>query len=214
MLDDNIAGFSSPKALIMSGDFHILNNSGCGVKILPEKKWIVIFWRDAKQTLLRTTVYRNMSEAALRESIAKNVYVITDITPDDHKYIVETLGRGDIKHSSGYSVINSAYLLTDEQQERMLSGFSGGNNRGNNGGNNGGAGNDAKKGNGNGRGKRNDNESFDYASQEIPVDAYESTPECDVNNSMNGSLNGSGNDVRSTRMRPGAAPSEDLQFSL
>lgn len=121
MLDDNIAGFSSPKALIMSGDFHILNNSGCGVKILPEKKWIVIFWRDAKQTLLRTTIYRNMSEASLRESIAKNVYVITDITQDDHTYIVETLGRGDIKHSSGYSVINSAYLLTEEQQERMLS---------------------------------------------------------------------------------------------
>ena len=65
MLDDNIAGFSSPKALIMSGDFHILNNSGCGVKILPEKKWIVIFWRDAKQTLLRTTIYRNMSERSV-----------------------------------------------------------------------------------------------------------------------------------------------------
>lgn len=193
MLDDNIAGFSSPKALIMSGDFHVLNNSGCGVKILPEKKWIVIFWRDAKQTLLRTTIYRNMSEAALRELIAKNVYVITDITPDDHNYIVETLGRGDIKHSSGYSVINSAYLLTEEQQERMLSGAVDGYGNGSHK-------NTYKKSN-----KRTNNDIPDYAKQDIPIEAYE--------NAVNDSNNCSIDDSTDGRRRL-ARPSEDFGFSL
>ena len=193
MLDDNIAGFSSPKALIMSGDFHVLNNSGCGVKILPEKKWIVIFWRDAKQTLLRTTIYRNMSEASLRESIAKNVYVITDITPDDHNYIVETLGRGDIKHSSGYSVINSAYLLTEEQQERMLSGAVDG------------YGNGSHKETYKKSNKRTNNDIPDYANQDIPIEAYE--------NAVNDSNNCSIDDSTDGRRRL-ARPSEDFGFSL
>ena len=146
-LDDNLPGNASAKTLIMSGEINILNNSECGVKFLPEKGWIIIFWRDAKHNLLRSTTYRHMDEASLREAIAKNNYVVTDIRPADHKYIVTTLGRTDIKHSAGYSVISAEYLLTGDQQEKLATA------------------------------SRRKKKTSGPATEEIPISAYEQEPE-------------------------------------
>lgn len=105
--------------MIQSGDIVALNKSGCGVAILPDRGWIVIFWRDAKYSLLKQTEYRYTDEASLRESVAKNRYLVHGLTKEDHRYIVKTLGRTDIKTQTQYSVIDAGFILSEEQVELM-----------------------------------------------------------------------------------------------
>lgn len=101
----------SAKDLILAGEIATLNASSIGVNLLPERGWLVIFWRDVKHSLLLRTQYAGQDEAELRESVAKNKYLIHNLTEEDHKYIVKTLGRTDIKNSTQYSVISAEYML-------------------------------------------------------------------------------------------------------
>lgn len=112
----------SAQYMIQSGDIVALNKSGCGVAILPGKGWIVIFWRDAKYSLLKQSEYRYTDEASLRESVAKNRYLIHGLTKEDHRYIVKTLGRTDIKTQTQYSVIHAGFILSEEQVKLMKQG--------------------------------------------------------------------------------------------
>lgn len=104
----------SAKDLILNRDIVTLNGSGCGVNFLQDRGWIVIFWRDVKYSLLRFSQFRFTDEASLRESVSKNSLVVHDLTEADHKYIVNTTGRTDIKNTSQYTVLSAEYLLTKE----------------------------------------------------------------------------------------------------
>lgn len=107
----NVANLISAADLILSGEIALLNSSTIGVYLLPERHWLVFIWRTIKTGVLRNTKYANYDEAALRETISKNSYVIHNISREDHDYIVRSLGRSDIKSPVHYSVISSEYLL-------------------------------------------------------------------------------------------------------
>jgi hypothetical protein len=117
--DNNNAITVSPKDCILDGDIATLNNSGVGVKLLQDRGWIVIFWRDVKYTLLKNSEFRYDDEASLRESVSKNKYLIHGLTRSDHRYIVKTLGRTDIKNATQYTVISAAYILDEQTLEDM-----------------------------------------------------------------------------------------------
>ena len=108
---DNSTDIVAAKDCILSGEIQTLNNSGAGIKLLKDKGWIVIIWRDVKHTLLRNTLFRYEDEASLRETASKTKYIIRDLTRADHRFIVNTLGRTDIKSPMQYSVISAEYIL-------------------------------------------------------------------------------------------------------
>lgn len=121
---DSMSTLVSAKDLILNGDIVVLNKSGCGVAMLIDstRVWIVIFWRDAKYSLLKQSEFRYTDEASLRESVAKNKYLVHGLTREDHNFIVKTLGRTDIKTQTQYSVISAEYILSPEQIEAMKNG--------------------------------------------------------------------------------------------
>jgi hypothetical protein len=116
---DNLNGYVTARSLIIDGDHARLNSSECGVYLLPEKGWIVIVWRQARFSVLSRSPYRTHDEATLREGVAKNAFVVHDISDEDHQYIRTALHLTDVKNPSGYTVLDSAYLLSDEAKEKM-----------------------------------------------------------------------------------------------
>ena len=96
--------------LILNEEYGYLNNSDKGIYVIPERQWIIIYWKVVKQCmLLFNHVYGNKSENQLRESVSKNRYVI-NISPEDHEFIRDRFGRTDIKNSSAYTVISLEYI--------------------------------------------------------------------------------------------------------
>ena len=117
-LEENVTGNTSASKLILDGDYTTLNNSSVGVYYIPEKGWIVLLWRAIKYTLLRGNIkYNYMDDPSMKESIAKNKYLVPKISKEEHDYIVRTLQRSDIKNPSAYSVISAEYVLSKEQKD-------------------------------------------------------------------------------------------------
>lgn len=119
-VEEGVTGKVSPRKLIMESDFVLLNNSSCGVYFIPAKGWIVIVWRLAKYVILDRHGFRGVDEASMVEAVSKNSYVITDISLADHEYIRSFLGITDIKSSSGYTVVDSKYLMDEETQDLIM----------------------------------------------------------------------------------------------
>lgn len=117
--DDGLTGYVTARSLIMEGAHTILNNSNCGIYLIAEMGWIVVVWRQVRFSILNRTSFRNLDEAAMKESVSKNSFVVAQITKDQHVFIQKTLGLSDIKTSSGYTVLDSGYLMTSEQQEAL-----------------------------------------------------------------------------------------------
>ena len=119
-VEDGVTGKVSPRKLIMESDFVLLNNSSCGVYFIPAKGWIVIVWRLAKYVILDRHGFRGVDEASMVEAVSKNSYVITEISLADHEYIRSFRGITDIKSASGYTVVDSKYLMDEETQDLIM----------------------------------------------------------------------------------------------
>jgi hypothetical protein len=114
---DSLSGFVSARTLILDGEHVVLNNSNCGVYLIPQRGWIVIVWRQVRFTILGRSTYRAYDEASLREGVAKNAFVLTEISKDDHAFIQSYLHLSDIKNSTGYTVLDSEYILSNTAKE-------------------------------------------------------------------------------------------------
>lgn len=114
-VQDNLnheADLSSPRDLILRGGDNItlLNNSRCGVYVIPEREWIVIYWRQVREVALQKSNFRFMSVSECREGAARNEYVKKSVTKEEHKFIVDLLGIPDASSPSDYTVLGFAYL--------------------------------------------------------------------------------------------------------
>lgn len=108
----------SARNLILAGEFTILNNTGCGIYYYAEKDWIIIFWRQAKHSVLRHDMaYSRQSEDALRERVAKTTYVIPNISNEEHESIKRILHLPELRTSAYYTVVRAAYLGENPVEE-------------------------------------------------------------------------------------------------
>lgn len=110
---DDAADKVTARHLIMNGEYNVLNSSDSGVYFMPERMWIVIVWRQAKYLTLRYSAYHTVEESSLRERCAKNVFVIPEVSIEEHRDIQNTLKLPDVKSSAGYTVLKAEYLLAD-----------------------------------------------------------------------------------------------------
>ena len=107
----DISTFVSARTLILKYDFDLLNSSECGVYFIDEKSWIVIVWRQVKYTIFRGTPYEHMEESSIKEQVAKNRFVLPEVSPDDHNTIQSFLYLSDVRSPADYSVVEAGYLI-------------------------------------------------------------------------------------------------------
>lgn len=116
---DGPGQFVSARSLILAGEYNLLSNTDSGVYVLEERGWIVIVWRQAKYGILSRGTFRHMDESAMKESAAKSAFVVHDISLEDHVYVRDALRLPDIRSSAAYTVLDMAYLLSKDAQDRL-----------------------------------------------------------------------------------------------
>ena len=114
---ENVTDFVSVKSLLMSQDYTAINNSDSGVYFIPEKRWIVIVWRQAKFGVLSKSQFASTEEGALREDAQRNAFVMEEITEVEHNVVKGSLGLRDVQSSAAYSILDLDYLLGAAQAE-------------------------------------------------------------------------------------------------
>jgi len=114
---ENVTDFVSVKSLLMSQDYTAINNSDSGVYFIPEKRWIVIVWRQAKFGVLSKSQFASTEEGALREDAQRNAFVMEEITEVEHRIVKGSLGLRDVQSSAAYSILDLDYLLGAAQAE-------------------------------------------------------------------------------------------------
>ena len=57
-----------------------------------------------------------MDDSALFEAAARNAYTL-NLSPEEHTELRQELDLTDVRHSQGYTVLDSQYLLNADQQQ-------------------------------------------------------------------------------------------------
>ena len=101
--------------LILEGKIDVLNSLGYGVYVLPEKDWIIIFWRVAIRRFY--SEYADALKRNIQTSLSGNRYVIQGIRPEEHTYIVTSCNIPDATSPNDYTVLNLGYISAREAQD-------------------------------------------------------------------------------------------------
>lgn len=116
-ITDDLRDVVSARDLIKTHSVAMLNSSSSGVYYLPDRGWIVLVWRQIRYTVFRYNPrYRMMDDSALFEAAARNAYTL-NLSPEEHTELRQELDLTDVKHSQGYTVLDSQYLLNADQQQ-------------------------------------------------------------------------------------------------
>lgn len=118
---DGTRDMRSARDLIMEGgdSINILNNSNSGVYYIEDEHLLVFHWNTVRYLILsQIPSLRFMDVGALRESVAKNKYIMTNVDAKLHKKIVKEFSLKDAKTPAAYSVVDFRYLVdTDERNK-------------------------------------------------------------------------------------------------
>ena len=116
-ITDDLRDVVSARDLIKTHSVAMLNSSSSGVYYLPDRGWIVLVWRQIRYTVFRYNPrYKMMDDSALFEAAARNAYTL-NLSPEEHTELRQELDLTDVKHSQGYTVLDSQYLLNADQQQ-------------------------------------------------------------------------------------------------
>jgi len=108
--EDGLNDFTSVRTLLQNEQYTQLNQKECGVYYYAPKDWIIIFWRQAKYSVLRYDRYGRYPEESLKEQVSKTKFVVPEVSQEDHESIKAALGIRELRSPHEYSVIKGDYL--------------------------------------------------------------------------------------------------------